>query len=129
MRRIPQWVWWVAGGGTLLALANRGQAQAARLGDLVVRVTMKPGTISLPAVNALLNGLLGVRGTVCPTFPQVVSATGAPAVANNSIQAIFSATWTHDRLGIIKSDVAACALKYLQGLNPNVLNFAAERVS
>jgi hypothetical protein len=122
-------LWWVAGGGALVALANRSQAQAARVGDLVVRVTMKPGTVSMPAVNAILNGLLGVRGTVCPTFPQVVSATGAPAVVNDGLQATFSATWTHDRLGVIKADARACALKYLQGLNPNVLDFAAERVS
>jgi len=127
--RIPRWLWWTAGAAGLVALATRSQAQAARVGDLVVRVAMKPGTVSMPAVNAILNGLLGVRSTVCPTFPQVVSASGTPAVAGDGIQATFSATWTHDRLGAIKSDAAACALKYLQGLNPNVLAFSAERVS
>ena len=72
---IPRWMWWVAGGAGLLALANQGKAQAERLGDLVVRVAFKPGTMSLPAVNAVLNALLGARSTVCPTFPAVVPVT------------------------------------------------------
>lgn len=128
-RRIPRWLWWVVGGGTLLALANRGQAQAERIGDLAVKVTMKPGTVSMPAMNAILNALLSARDTVCQTFPKVISTSGMPSAAPDGIQAVYSASWTHDRLGAIKADVRACVLKYLQGINPNVTGFAAERVS
>jgi hypothetical protein len=128
--RIPKVAWWLGAGGLLLWLANRGEAQASeKLGNLVIRIEFKPNSNTLPVVNAVLNSILAVRSTVCPTFPDVKTGVGVPSVSGSVVTTTMVAAWKHDILGPIKEEVRQCFLGYLQGINPNVVNVTAERVS
>jgi hypothetical protein len=126
-RKIPNLFWWLGAGTLLLWYTKRAEAQE-KLGNLVIRIQMKTGPTG-EAVDALINSILAVRGTLCPTFPDVKTKPGGATMSGSTIVAVFVASWKHDILGPIKEEARVCLLNYLKGIDKNVLNVSAERVS
>jgi hypothetical protein len=120
------WKWLI--GGSLAFWAYKAYAQGSKPGNLSVTITFKPGGLNMASMNNALNAILGMR-QVCTGAPDIQNAASAPSVAGNTVGVVFSALWTHDRLGPIKETVRACYLAHLQALDKNVIDIRAERVS
>jgi len=130
------WYWWLVGGGIAL-LAYKARADTKAVVDrLVVVVTMQPGYNITEVGMADLARAIGLAGSACPGLPplgellelEAGRTEGEPGKqGNQTVRAVFKATYAHDRTGPLRTEVLSCLFQRVKAANGNVLAIYAAR--
>jgi hypothetical protein len=118
--------WYLLGGGIALWAINRAKADASVEGLLNVKITWKAKTNTPQAISYIMNVMDAMEGC---GGPKILGAVGGTSTSGSAAVGSVNAVWTHSKMGPIKESTRVCTLAKLQGLDPNVVDFQATRVS